>query len=328
MLKSTLIRFRKFLATRPEGGALVAVLAVYVGFSLGSEHFMSTRSTISMLTLSAEWGIVALGVALLMISGEFDLSVGSVWGLSSLMATLMVNAGVASPIAVVIVLIGAVAFGLGQGLAVVKLGVPSFIITLGTMVSLRGIIYLTTSGNYVTVPRGDAFFQIFSFRFENRFNVTAFWFLGVAILVFLILHRTRFGNWIFATGGNKQAAIQAGVPVDRVKLILFGLTSGLASLAGIIQMTRFPITEAQRGQLVEMFLIAMVVMGGTRLAGGYGSVDGVVLGVFLMAIIQNGLSLMGVPGYWYQGIVGIVILVAVTVNVSAQNRALGGRSEQ
>jgi simple sugar transport system permease protein len=327
MSKSTLVRFRKFLVTRPEGGVLVAVLAMYVGFSLGSEHFMAIRSTISMLTLSAEWGIAALGVALLMIGGEFDLSVGSVWGLSSLIATLMVTAGVASPIAVVIVLIGAVVIGLVQGLAVVKLGIPSFIITLGSMMSLRGIIYVTTSGSYVQVPRGDAFFQIFSFRFENRFNVTALWFLGVAIIVFLILHRTRFGNWIFATGGNKLAAIQAGVPVDRVKLILFGLSSGLASLAGIIQMTRFPVTEAQRGQLVEMFLIAMVVMGGTRLSGGYGSVVGVVLGVFLMAIIQNGLSLMGVPGYWYQGIVGIVILFAVTVNINSQKRAMGVRNE-
>jgi simple sugar transport system permease protein len=280
-----------------------------------------------MLTLSAEWGIVALGVALLMISGEFDLSVGSVWGLSSLMATLMVNAGVASPIAVVIVLIGAVAFGLGQGLAVVKLGVPSFIITLGTMVSLRGIIYLTTSGNYVQVPRGDAFFQIFSYRFENGFKVTALWFLGVAILIFLILHRTRFGNWIFATGGNKQAAIQAGVPVDRVKLILFGLTSGLASLAGIITMERYGAMDPLLGESLELQAIAAIVIGGTLLMGGYGFILGTFFGVLLIGIIKSGLTLTDFPSLLFEGMLGVLIVIAVIINTTVQRRALGVRGE-
>jgi simple sugar transport system permease protein len=243
------------------------------------------------------------------------------------MATLMVNAGVASPIAVVIVLIGAVAFGLGQGLAVVKLGVPSFIITLGTMVSLRGIIYLTTSGNYVQVPRGDAFFQIFSYRFENGFKVTALWFLGVAILIFLILHRTRFGNWIFATGGNKQAAIQAGVPVDRVKLILFGLTSGLASLAGIITMERYGAMDPLLGESLELQAIAAIVIGGTLLMGGYGFILGTFFGVLLIGIIKSGLTLTDFPSLLFEGMLGVLIVIAVIINTTVQRRALGVRGE-
>ena len=328
MPKSISDRLRGIFTKHPEAAAGIATLVTFGLFSLWAENFLSVYAQNTMLFVLAEWGIIALGFTLLMIAGEFDLSVGSVLALSGILTIFMVNAGLPAPIAAVMTLIIGVAIGLLHGLVVVKLGVPSFIVTLAAMMFWRGVVLVITEAFPVKPDHKSAFFKIFSYRFENGFNISVLWFLGVAGMLALILHRTRFGNWIFATGGNKQAAIQAGVPVDRVKLILFGLTSGLASLAGMIQMTRFPITEAQRGQLVEMFLIAMVVMGGTRLAGGYGSVVGVVLVVFLMAIIQNVLSLMGVPGYWYQGIVGIVILVAVTVNVSAQNRALGGRSEQ
>jgi simple sugar transport system permease protein len=177
------------------------------------------------------------------------------------------------------------------------------------------------------VKQDDPFFQIFSYRFENVFSISVIWFVVVAVILGFILHRSRFGNWIFATGGNKQAAIQAGVPVDRVKVILFGLTAGLAGLAGIIQMTQFSMVGAMRGQLEEMYLIAMVVIGATRLSGGYGSVVGVVFGVFMMAIIQNGLSLMGVTAHWYKAVVGLVLLIAVIINVNSQKRAMGGKNE-
>ncbi len=326
MLNSSIVRLKEFLANHPEGGAFVAVLAVYLGFALGTDHFMTARSTISMLTLASEVGIVALGVGLLMIAGEFDLSVGSVWGFTSICAALMMKAGVASPIAMGVVLIMGVAIGVAQGFAVVKFRVHAFVITLGTMMFLRGINYAMVEAP-VYVNRKDPFFKIFNYRFESGLWMTTLWFLGVTVILFFILHRTRFGNWIFATGGNKQAAIQAGVPVDRVKVILFGLCSGLATLAGLAQLTRFSAIHSGRGFLTEMFAIAMVVMGGTRLSGGYGSVMGVVSGVFLLAIIQNGLSLSGVPGYYYQGAVGMVILIAVTVNITSQKRALGGRNE-
>jgi simple sugar transport system permease protein len=327
MSKSALVRLKAFLANRPEGGAIVGVVALFVFFSLGTEHFLAVKSFRSMLTLAAYWGIAAGGVTLLMISGEFDLSVGSMLGLSAMGVALMVNAGLPSPIAVVMMLIVCVAFGLLQGLAVVKLGIPSFIITLGGMLLFRAITYLihlvVVQGDYVRVPQDDAFYQILSYRFESGFNITPLWFLGITVILYLILHWTRFGNWIFATGGNKLAAIQSGVPVNRVKVILFGLTSGLACLAGIFEMTRFPSVGPQGGKLLEMYLIAMVVMGGTRLIGGYGSVVGTVFGLAMMAMMKNGLSLMGVSAYWYNAVVGIIILIAVIVNVNSQRRALG-----
>ena len=323
MSKSSLARFKDFLANYPEGGVIIAALALIVFFSLATEHFLSVSSFHSMLNLATIWGITAVGVALLMISGEFDLSVGSVLGLSAVEVAIMMSVGIPSSIAVLMMILICVAIGLLQGLVVVKFGIPSFIITLAGMMIWRGVIFLQIKGGYREVKQDDPFFQIFSYRFDNAFSISVIWFVVVAVILGFILHRTRFGNWIFATGGNKLAAIQAGVPVNRVKLILFGLTAGLAGLAGIIQMTQFSMVGAMRGQLEEMYLIAMVVIGATRFSGGYGSVLGVTFGVFIMAIIQNGLSLMGVTAYWYKAVVGLVILIAVIINVNAQRRALG-----
>ena len=323
MSKSILDRLRGLFTKHPEVGAGVVTLMLFILFAWWGENFLSVYSLNTMLFVVAEWGIIALGVTLLMIAGEFDISVGSVLALCGVLAIFMLNAGLPPPIAVVMTLIIGVAIGLLNGLAVVKLGVPSFIVTLAGMMFWRGVILVTTEAFPVSPDHKSAFFDIFSYRFDNGFNVSVLWFVVVAVILGFILHRTRFGNWIFATGGNKLAAIQAGVPVNRVKLIVFSLTAGLAGLAGIIEMSRFAQVGPQRGLLVEMYTIAIVVIGGTRLAGGYGSVVGTVLGLILMAITKNGLSLMGVPGYWFDGCVGAVILIAVIINTNAQRRVLG-----
>ena len=323
MSKSISDRLRGLFTKHPEVGAGVVTLMLFILFAWWGENFLSVYSLNTMLFVVAEWGIIALGVTLLMIAGEFDISVGSVLALCGVLAIFMLNAGLPPPIAVVMTLIIGVAIGLLNGLAVIKLGVPSFIVTLAGMMFWRGVILVTTEAFPVSPDHKSAFFDIFSYRFDNGFNVSVLWFVVVAVILGFILHRTRFGNWIFATGGNKLAAIQAGVPVNRVKLIVFSLTAGLAGLAGIIEMSRFAQVGSDRGLLVEMYTIAIVVIGGTRLAGGYGSVVGTVLGLILMAITKNGLSLMGVPGYWFDGCVGAVILIAVIINTNAQRRVLG-----
>ena len=323
MSKSISDRLRGLFTKHPVVGAGVVTLMLFILFAWWGENFLSVYSLNTMLFVVAEWGIIALGVTLLMIAGEFDISVGSVLALCGVLAIFMLNAGLPPPIAVVMTLIIGVAIGLLNGLAVVKLGVPSFIVTLAGMMFWRGVILVTTEAFPVSPDHKSAFFDIFSYRFDNGFNVSVLWFVVVAVILGFILHRTRFGNWIFATGGNKLAAIQAGVPVNRVKLIVFSLTAGLAGLAGIIEMSRFAQVGPQRGLLVEMYTIAIVVIGGTRLAGGFGSVVGTVLGLILMAITKNGLSLMGVPGYWFDGCVGAVILIAVIINTNAQRRVLG-----
>ncbi len=142
MLKSSLVRLKALLANNPEGGAIISALILLVFFSLGTERFATSKNFLSILTLGAEWGIVAMGVTLLMISGEFDLSVGSMLGFGGLAAAFMVEAGASTPISVLIILILCVAFGLLQGFTIVKLGLHSFVITLGGMLVLQALSYI------------------------------------------------------------------------------------------------------------------------------------------------------------------------------------------
>ncbi len=327
MPKSILDRLRGLFTKHPEAGAGVATLVMFGFFSLWAENFLTSHTLTNMMFIGAEWGIVAMGFTLLMIGGEFDLSVGSVLALSGVLLILMVNAGLPAPIAAVMTLIIGVAIGLLHGLAVVKLGVPSFIVTLAAMMFWRGVVLAITEGFPVSPDHKDPFFQIFAYRFENGINISVLWFVGVAIILFFILHRTRFGNWIFATGGNKTAAIQAGVPVNRVKLMLFGLTSGLVSLAGIIQGTRFGAVDPLRGEFMEFRAIAAIVIGGTLLTGGFGSVLGTVFGVIVITIIRTGLVLTDFPTMLFEAMLGVLIVVSVIINTSVYRRVLGIRGE-
>ena len=242
-----------------------------------------------------------------------------------MLVPMWMAAGVPGGASVILVLLICLSIGLLQGVVVVKTGIPSFIVTLGGLMWWRGVIFaLTTGGHPSWVPRDDAFLQIFSHQlFANGIYVSVLWFIGVAIVLTLILQRTRFGNWILATGGNKPAARQQGVPVNRVKLLLFGITAMLAGLGGIVQMTRYAWVEAIRGELMEMQLIAAIAIGGTRLYGGYGSITGTMLGVIMIAMIQNGLVLALIPAYWFKAFLGVVIVIAVMVNTQTQKRALG-----
>jgi simple sugar transport system permease protein len=325
--KSISDRLTGLVTKFPEAGAGLATLVMFGLFSWWGTNFLTVYSLNTMLFVVAEWGIIALGFTLLMIAGEFDISVGSVLAVCGVLAIFMLNAGLPAPIAVVMTLIIGVAIGLLHGLAVIKLGVPSFIVTLAAMLFWRGIVLVITGAFPVEPTHEPAFFEIFSYRFENGFNVSVLWFFGVAVMLALILHRTHFGNWIFATGGNKLAAIEAGVPVNRVKMILFGLTSGLASLAGIIQMSRFGSVDPLRGDFVEFKAIAAIVVGGTLLMGGYGSILGTVFGVLLIGIIGLGLVLAQVPSILFEGFLGGLIVIGVIINTMVQRRALGVRGE-
>jgi simple sugar transport system permease protein len=330
--KSISDHLRGLFTKHPEAGAGLATLVVFGIFSWWGENFLSVYSVNTMLFVVAEWGIIALGFTLLMISGEFDLSVGSVLALCGVLAIVMLDVGLPPLIAVVMTLIIGVAIGLLHGFIVTKLAVPSFIVTLAAMMFWRGVVLVITDGfpialgGLMATEKPD-FFQIFSYRFENAFSISVIWFVVVAVMLGFILHRTRFGNWIFATGGNKLAAIQAGVPVNRVKLMLFGLTSGLASLAGIIQMTRYGSVDPLRGELLELRAIAAIVVGGTLLMGGYGSILGTVFGVLLIAIVRQGLVLTQAPQMLFESFVGLLIVIAVIINTMAQRRALGVRDE-
>ena len=317
---------KAFITYRPETAALLALCGVFIVFSFIATDFLTKQAMFSIITLSSERGIVAAGVCLLLIAGHFDLSVGSVLGLTSiLVAKLMLD--LPSSQAVPLALFIAFAIGILQGFTVVKLGIPSFILTLGGLLLWRGVGFVISEGLFITVDRNDALLQIFSHRLGTGLYVTCLWFVGVVILATLLLQRTRLGNWIFAIGGNYRAAKTQGVPADNVLILLFGVSAFLAGLAGTVQMARFVFVESNRGRMLELEIIAAAAIGGTRIWGGYGSVVGAALGVLTVSMIQVGLARSGVPGEWFDGIVGLLIVFAVMINRAVERRNLGERNE-
>ncbi len=310
---------RGLLIGRPETGALFGAIAMFVLFAIVADNFTSRFALAGMASIAAELGIVAMGITLLMIAGHFDLSVGSVLGLSSMLVPyMMVNWGTPGWLAVLAAIGVALSIGFLNGLVVVTMRIPSFIVTLGTLLIWRSILLVISKGFPIAVPKDDPVFDFFSHRFTTGplrgFQVSVLWFLGVILVLTFVLLRTRFGNWTFAAGGNERAARAMGVPVDRVWILLFMLTALGACLTGLIQVGRFNTVEATRGQLLELQAIAAAVIGGARLNGGYGSVLGAALGALMIAMIQQGLVLSGIASYWLNFAIGGLIIGAVILN--------------
>jgi simple sugar transport system permease protein len=212
-----------------------------------------------------------------------------------------------------------------NGLIVTKTGIPSFITTLGAMMFWRGILLAVTKGFPIqffprTLP--PMFFAL-NGRFVGQFRTSALWFLGIILLINLILVRTRYGNAVYATGGNRDAARVLGVATNKVKLINFVISATLAGLAGCIQFARFLSIDPTRGVGLELEAIAAAVIGGTLLTGGAGNLVGTLFGVLLVGMVRSGLVQSGAPAYWYQAFVGLIVVVAVIVNTRLRRWALG-----
>ncbi|WP_376788803.1 ABC transporter permease [Thermoflexus sp.] len=299
----------------PEVGALAGFLAVFLGFAIVAPHFLTLGSLAGIMTIAAELGLVAVGVTLLMIAGEFDLSVGSVLGVSAMAFALMARAGIPHLLAFLAALVLAAAIGALNGWVVTRGRLPSFIVTLGSMMFWRGVLLAVTGGFPIAYEEQSLLMFVLSGRLPGGFHASALWFLGVALIATLVLTRTPFGNALFASGGNPQAARALGVEVARVKQVGFILTAVLAGLTGIIQFSRFGSVDPLRGEGVELEAIAATVTGGTLLTGGYGSVIGTVLGALIVGMVRNGLVLAGAPAYWYRAFIGLVLVGAVIINL-------------
>ena len=292
---------------------------MFTFFAFYADNFTTRTSLAGLASITAELGILSAGVTLLMIAGHFDLSVGSVLGFSSVIAPYLILNYETNPFVAVLVAVGAaISIGFLNGVLVVGTRIPSFIVTLGTLLIWRSVLLRITEGFPVAVDKDTLVFKLFSYRIEEGFfrgyQVSFLWFIGVVVVLSFLLLRTRFGNWIFAAGGNERSARSMGVPVDRVWIILFIVTALCACLMGLIQVGRFNTVEATRGTGLELQAIAAAVVGGARLNGGYGSVLGAGLGAAMIAMIQQGLVLSGIANYWLNFAVGLLIIIAVIIN--------------
>jgi simple sugar transport system permease protein len=315
------VRYR--LSYFPEAVALISFALLFAFFSINAPNFLTPLSIGNILTFGSITGIVTIGVAMLMVSGEFDLSVGSNFALASYVVALSLIAGISVWIAIPLAMLSSTLLGVLNGLIVTRTKIPSFIATLGTMLAYRGIVRAIGKGDFATYT-GEAIplFKVLNGDFtmlNNIFGVQAFrtslvWFLLCAVIFSFILMRTRYGNWVFAAGGAPDAARAQGVNVNFVKVFNFALTGFLVSIASILQFTHRLSVDPLRGDGMELIVVAASVIGGTRLTGGYGTIFGAVLGTFLLQMLDQGLVLMRIPIQVFQASVGLIIIISVISN--------------
>ncbi|MFL5344745.1 MAG: ABC transporter permease [Hyalangium sp.] len=320
---------------RPEFGAACGVIAIWLFFSLyaGGSGFLSWAGSATYLEIASELGILAAAVSLLMIAGEFDLSVGSMIAASGMTLSLLCEQwgwSIWAGIAVAMVL--SLAVGFANGLVVVRTGLPSFIVTLGSLFILSGgTIGMTrlitgrtqVGGLHEALHYGSA--QVVFASRVGGFSISILWWVGITALATWVLLRTRFGNWIFGAGGAPDAARNLGVPVRRVKIALFMMTSLCACLIATFQAVKFTGADVLRGTGKELEAILAAVLGGTLLTGGHGSVIGAAFGALLFGMVQQGIVFAGVDSDWYKVFLGVMLIVAVLVNTYVRGRMVEAR---
>lgn len=348
------------LMKRPELGAISGVLVVFVFFLLTANPAMFTLSgVINFMQPAAQLGILALGAALLMIGGEFDLSIGSMVALSGMIfGAAMVTFELPLYLALSLTLLFAVLVGFVNGQIVLHSGLPSFIVTLaflfifrglslvglkvatGGATQLRGIREKVDDSFLASLFSGDAFTGLFTWlahqgwidTFKNGvpkvqgIPVEIIWFLVLTLLATWVLLRTPIGNWIFASGGDSQAAANSGVPVRKVKLALFVTTALCATLVAIITTMDAGSTDARRGFQKEFEAIIAAVIGGCLLTGGYGSAIGAFFGAIIFGMVLIGLSYTPIDQDWYLVFLGGMLLISVLFNNAIRKQVTGESS--
>lgn len=324
----------KRLLGRPELGAVGGAVLVWIFFAIiAPEGFLSIKGTASYLEVSAQIGILAVAVSLLMIGGEFDLSVGSMIGFSGIMmAILSTETSIPLWLGAIIALLLALFVGFLNGYMVVRTKLPSFIITLAGLFIIRGLTIaltrLITGRTQVGSLQETVGYETMRIIFGTDipignagFPISIIWWLLFAALATWVLLRTRIGNWILGVGGDESASRNVGVPVDRLKIGLFMLTAFAAWLVATIQITVVKSADTKRGETQEFIAIIAVVIGGTLLTGGYGSAIGAVLGALIFGMVRQGIVFAGVDADWFQVFMGAMLIIAVLVNNYVRKRA-------
>ena len=355
-------RFRKALIG-PELGAIAGTILVFMFFltvALDTGMF-SPEGVMTWTTVSAQFVIIAVGACLLMIAGEFDLSVGSMIGFAGIViAITSVSWGWPVWLSILTAFALAMSIGALNGYLVIKTGLPSFIVTLAFLYILRGLTIFaaifttrkTIIGGVREAAEGDwlaPFFggKIFTGLFQwladiglletfsrgsrvgqpivDGIPMLIVWAMALLVFGHILLTRTKFGNWIFASGGDAQAARYVGVPVNRVKILMFMFTAFCATVFATSQVMEFGSAAADRGLLKEFEAIISVVIGGALLTGGYGSVIGAALGALIFGVVQQGLFFAGVESSLFRVFLGVILLLAVILNTYIRRMITGER---
>jgi simple sugar transport system permease protein len=313
-----------------EFGPLILLIGEIVVFTALSPAFLSAGNISNLLAFTPELGMITLGMTLLMIAGEFDLSVGSVFGFAPVLMWTLYNTHFTSLLVGFLIAIGVAALiGFANGWFVTRLRIPSFLVTLGMLLVVRGTaLYLTSGFPQRTWSATSFLTNVIAGEFplgELRIYTSLLWFAGLAFLTGYVLTETKTGNWIQASGGNPEAARARGVQVGRTKIILFVLAAIISAYAGITSSIRVSAANPNSGTGYELEVIAMVVIGGTALSGGRGTIIGTVIGVLILRVMRNGIVLIGVPGLAYNIFIGAIILGMMALHSWLERRHYASR---
>lgn len=310
-------RLLKIGLQKPELAATLLLILLVIVFQVRSSGvFLSIDNLRSILGILPEAALVAVGVTLLMICGEFDLSVGSVFALMPMTMAVLFVAGWPFWLAVLAGLAVCAFIGFLNGWITIRFDIPSFITTLGMMFMARSMVVVVSGGFPPRIKPGDIPSWIFVGYVDDQgfFRASVLWFIGIAVLIALLLARTNFGNWLRATGGFLPAASALGIPVAKVKIATFMICSVLAGFAGMIQALRLNSYLPSLGEGMELQAVAAAVIGGTSLSGGIGSIAGGLIGATLIRVIDNGMVMSQVNASWFKFAIGALTILAVIGN--------------
>lgn len=295
-------------------GILVALIVLIAVLSIATDNFLSTYNISVVARQAAFVGLVALGQTLVLLVGGIDLSVGAAAGLSAIVGSLLLTMfGVHPYLVIPLTMAFGLMLGLLNGVFVAGLRLNPFIVTLATWEIFAGMTLVITKG-YPIRPLGDTF-AVFGKGDIFGVPVPVVIFIAAGLILIWMLTQTRFGRNIFAVGGNRDAAVLAGIHVRYVELIAFGMAGMFAALAGILFASRMDAGQPSVGEGWLMGAITAAILGGTSLRGGQGSIVGTMLGALLLAVLANGTVLLNVSGFWQRVIVGGVVLIAVLVDL-------------
>jgi simple sugar transport system permease protein len=330
------VSFLTKLLQRPELGALLGAFCVFLFFALTADRFATLSGAARWTDVASTMGIMAVAVALLMIGGEFDLSAGVMTGTTGLfMGILATELDLNLWLAIVLTIAMAAGIGFVNGYMVIRTGLPSFIVTLATFFILQGVNLGGTKAITDTVRVSgisdvagfESASDIFASDFwsPHNFRISVVWWIVITALATWVLSRTRVGNWIFGVGGDKNAARNVGVPVNRVKIGLFMTVSVCAALVGIMVTLRLGSVQASQGVGEEFTYIIAAVAGGCLLTGGFGSAIGAAMGALIIGMTFIGIQFSGWNTDWRYLFLGVILLAAVLVNTYVRRRAEGAR---
>ncbi|MFW6137773.1 MAG: ABC transporter permease [Spirochaetota bacterium] len=305
---------------------LIAMFCVVLGLFMASSPTVFLRPTIYFAFLSTVpfVGIMALGLTLVLISGEIDLSFPSVMALSSFICAIVFQATNSVVLGVICSLTAGMAIGAVNGVLIRKIGIPSIVATIGMMFAVRGSVNLLSGGLGKSLVEviGSPLHTALAGKVWGKMPVQALWFIGLAILMWFIIFRHKFGSQVLFIGDNEDAARMMGVKVDRIKTAVFILMGLLAAFAGVIDSFRLLKWWPTMGEGFLMTTIAAVFVGGTSMFGGEGSILGTVIGAFLIGSLESGIMAAGLSGFWTQFIYGLLIVIAVTIHIIIKGKQM------